>query len=621
MIQTCWDMTDFEIQPVTTTVAAANDSPGAQTTNPKPKASKRKARTITEQATAFYAVDSAESTNGPLLQYLPRPRDAEHGADSEGTLVRQDASRAKQAPSKTKTTSVNAGSGPKSARRKSKKDAPTAAPLLSPRSACKQIDKQDVIFGTSSQLAREESPGDGGLRRAANGTGASCADEGGSSYRTSFTGTGSNSNSQWASSATSKGLWSAAARDDQGLLTEMGAGVLPDVLDQLPTVPSRGPKRDGPVRISDNGEIAHSPTWRPIDDDFMVCPDSSDDELAGYIPKDTVRPHGSSRKQPEDGSSLTSNPDERVLDAEAAPRLTRDAEPLKKPSSAQDTLSTAAGSLPQKPDFNGYPTTQLTSTLTSYGFKPVKSRKQMIALLEKCWEGQQRAALKNLETNTKVSRSAKSTGGAKGLVTNMAIGLQSAQVSCPELDDRSVTEEAEKSNKGSRKKNTTALHPVSVKVKDKPKSVEIGSSGAQPCVSPARPRRTKTVEKASGKKRQRATTPTTVPDSRPASPAVPACTEEEDGPERQGHRFASITRAIRSERPSTSAEARTWHEKILMYDPVVLEDLAAWLNTRGLAAVAEDFEVGPAEVREWCQAKGVCCLWRENLRGETRRRR
>lgn len=54
----------------------------------------------------------------------------------------------------------------------------------------------------------------------------------------------------------------------------------------------------------------------------------------------------------------------------------------------------------------------------------------------------------------------------------------------------------------------------------------------------------------------------------------------------------------------------TFYQKILMYDPIVLEDLAAWLNTEGFKAIGEDREVGPLEVRDWCEERGVCCFWR-----------
>jgi len=77
-----------------------------------------------------------------------------------------------------------------------------------------------------------------------------------------------------------------------------------------------------------------------------------------------------------------------------------------------------------------------------------------------------------------------------------------------------------------------------------------------------------------------------------------------------------ITKAVRAQpkhlKPSNSRSRPTWHEKILMYDPIVLEDFTSWLNVEGLGLVGEDREIGTAAVREWCEAKGICCCWKKN---------
>jgi hypothetical protein len=91
------------------------------------------------------------------------------------------------------------------------------------------------------------------------------------------------------------------------------------------------------------------------------------------------------------------------------------------------------------------------------------------------------------------------------------------------------------------------------------------------------------------------------------------------------HINSQITKAITSYVPSASRNHQrdpTWYEKILMYDPIVLEDLAAWLNTEGLGLVGEDREVSALEVRAWCEMNGVCCHgigggWRGNGKGKT----
>lgn len=81
---------------------------------------------------------------------------------------------------------------------------------------------------------------------------------------------------------------------------------------------------------------------------------------------------------------------------------------------------------------------------------------------------------------------------------------------------------------------------------------------------------------------------------------------------------AQITKAVRDQsRPSPrlstgSRRHPTWHEKILMYDPIILEDFTTWLNVEGLGLVGEDREVSTIDVREWCEGKGICCCWKNS---------
>ncbi|CAD0098408.1 unnamed protein product [Aureobasidium mustum] len=46
--------------------------------------------------------------------------------------------------------------------------------------------------------------------------------------------------------------------------------------------------------------------------------------------------------------------------------------------------------------------------------------------------------------------------------------------------------------------------------------------------------------------------------------------------------FPKITKTVRSTPPSQDHKAPTWHEKMLLYDPIVLEDLTLWLNGQGV---------------------------------------
>lgn len=81
-----------------------------------------------------------------------------------------------------------------------------------------------------------------------------------------------------------------------------------------------------------------------------------------------------------------------------------------------------------------------------------------------------------------------------------------------------------------------------------------------------------------------------------------------------------ITEAITTAPRTTDPSEPSWYEKILLYDPIVLEDLTGWLNSGQLTRVGHDDEVRPAEVKKWCESKSVCCLWKVNLRGRERKR-
>jgi len=88
----------------------------------------------------------------------------------------------------------------------------------------------------------------------------------------------------------------------------------------------------------------------------------------------------------------------------------------------------------------------------------------------------------------------------------------------------------------------------------------------------------------------------------------------------QARVFKYITTAVKTAPPSNDSSNPSWHEKILLYDPIILEDLTVWLNTGALQNAGWDGEVHPKEVKKWCGSKSICCLWKENLRGGARSR-
>ncbi|KAK3676696.1 5'-flap endonuclease [Recurvomyces mirabilis] len=126
--------------------------------------------------------------------------------------------------------------------------------------------------------------------------------------------------------------------------------------------------------------------------------------------------------------------------------------------------------------------------------------------------------------------------------------------------------------------------------------------------------------------------------------------------------FPRITATVKGSKRSSDPTKPSWHQKILLYDPIVLEDLTAWLNEqklrievrrlkpkskaksggKGKGKKKKADEIAPGEVvsaavpaqeietlqeelqawmvQKWCEEKSICCLWKEGLRGGVRSR-
>ncbi|EGP90807.1 uncharacterized protein MYCGRDRAFT_88585 [Zymoseptoria tritici IPO323] len=102
--------------------------------------------------------------------------------------------------------------------------------------------------------------------------------------------------------------------------------------------------------------------------------------------------------------------------------------------------------------------------------------------------------------------------------------------------------------------------------------------------------------------------------------------------------FPQITKAVRDIPPSNDMVNPSWHEKILLFDPIVLEDFTGWLNGQGLRVetrkvipkakkkgkkkkqdddtpeVADELgeyelcreEIKPWMAQKWCESKSIC---------------
>jgi Slx4 endonuclease len=514
----------------------------------KVKTVKKKPRTITDLATSAYAADINEEESdvlpAPLLQYF-----SYEDSLSEKVSGTMDGFKIPPKP-RSKSPVKTSSKAPKV-----KKGTAQAPILLSPQSALKRVEKQEFVFGTSSQLAREDSPTL--LRDLQQAMRSSNQVE-----EDPFTDIIGSLSPSTSASATERGteaymakrnLWAAASRGVDGALMDVETVDLsesPQVLmSAKPFVPASGQR-----------DIALYSTSIPVDDGWHDL--DRDDSTIKEI-NQIVKPQPP-RFGPVEAaiqSELLSSP---VKDIET--RKTSSSKPTalaSKPSAKADIPSEQPPA-PQMPDYGSYPTAKLAKEIASYHFKPVKGRDQMISLLEKCWEGRQKAASDNTEK------------------------AQECEISTSNSNKPLVLRQTPK------KQKKASRVPEEIYDSESP-------------LTPSPPHRQNKVRT-------------------PPPHLLFSVSEDPDeslvlSPTSEQLRLHKhITRAITTAPPSKDPKNPSWYEKILLYDPIVLEDLAAWLNTGALERVGWDGEVGPHEVKRWCLEKSICCLWRENLRGEVRSR-
>jgi hypothetical protein len=145
--------------------------PGVQTASrasspEKGKAPKKKARTITDLVTGQYAPKDVVTDQPPVTSDFFSPRTTTSKVPLNDVSTINAEAPAKKPPRKrsksrddSESTATKAKPRAKKASAKAASKAkPIAEKLLSPTSAVMRVNRQDVLFGTSSQLTLEESP-------------------------------------------------------------------------------------------------------------------------------------------------------------------------------------------------------------------------------------------------------------------------------------------------------------------------------------------------------------------------------------------------------------------------------------------------------------------------------
>ncbi|GKT42904.1 subtilisin Carlsberg [Colletotrichum spaethianum] len=621
----------------------------------KAKAPRKKPRTITELATAAYVVPAAvEQETVPAIPQESAANEDE-AAKPKG---KKRASRAK----------------------KPKKVLPPEPVLLSPTAALRQAANQDYVFGTSSQLAREHSPTF--LRDLQSALQASNSLREEDPFVTPI-------NSDAIEPEPKQKLWDVGARDEDGRLLDLEVINLADTPDVVPSA-TAGINPFGYAGVQNQAAPlpAHIPSdvsFPDIEDLLGKGPvgDASTEQkpaapLPVHIPSDASFPDiddllgnntgGDMTKQQKEAPPVSpaarqADPEPEVAstvlvssgsvpDIEAAPDLA----PPRLPSASEAEVSKSIQinkPVPEipKPNYDLYTDNQLAREIASYGFKPVKRRQAMLALLDQCWTSKQRTALASLPTNHPISTTSRAQAAApKKPAVNTSPKRprgrprKNSEIEMPSSEPPPSAQPpppSPKRGRGRSKKTTEPSNTTTSTSAAAKKGKAKASTAAQAVPKVASPAASPRPKKA------KVSVIIEIPDSASEgslSPSPSACSSPEPmfspppedvsvsigddtemslaaSPTSQSAvLFAQITEAVTSAPPTTDPKKPSFHEMMLMYDPIVLEDLATWLNTGQLSKVGFDGEVSPNEVKQWCESKSVCCLWRESLRGKERKR-
>ncbi len=281
------------------------------------------------------------------------------------------------------------------------------------------------------------------------------------------------------------------------------------------------------------------------------------------------------------------------------------------PEQSQPRAKKAKAVEKQCPDYTSYSTIYLAKEIASYKFKPVKKREDMITLLQKCWEGRQKQARVVL--------------GQKPVPRPVEGSPSTAQPT--ETIPSPAKKGRGRPKKVSGQPTTASMRKLNERIDAaaRSESAALSSAPATPKKRGRPPRIPKDV----------VSIPDSISDDEPLTPTPPRLPARElrsppplevevdfdadatllplSPASAAREPFTAITRTITTEPPRCDGKL-TWYEKILLYDPILLEDLTKWLNEGGLETVGYDGEVEFKRVKEWCVGRGICCLSKESSR-------
>ncbi|KAL8722205.1 MAG: hypothetical protein Q9225_001250 [Loekoesia sp. 1 TL-2023] len=544
------------------------------------KSPKKKPQTITDKAMAPFIPEGLANTS--IRSYFAPPSNAKPPFSSP--VFAAEEGDAKDEEKVTSSRPVKAikkkGKTPKTMKR--------PVILLSPESAMETANQQDLLFGTYSQLAREESPTfvrnlQQAVRESESLNDSQSSAQGNESQISLQSNASNVSNSKLPTA--SRNLWAVAARDNAGSLLDV------DIVDLINTPqPSRSLSTVAEVPSKQELiEDPSGPTEATVDGGSKIVEDITNVELAASPAID----------QHQNDSMLPRS----VVEASLRERP-KSRSPVKNQRRQKDSEdSMTETSLLEMPNYNGFANVDLQKAVAAFGFKPIKPREEIIPLLKLCWKTKNRIALQSLPPNipatsksTKALPKELSESGSPKKKRGRPPKKTSAE--CDNNDAKIYSLASPKKPRGRPRKITATQSP---RPKTPAEEIVDEISDTSGVTSTPSPRR-----RTSAKPPQ----PLTLVSSLPAIAS----------PHDKEALFAAITEAITSYPPTHDAKNLTWYEKMLLYDPIIIEDLAVWLNKEGLGRVGCNEKISPSMAKQWCESQSVCCLWKDSLKGGKRAR-
>lgn len=545
----------------------------------QPKMMKKKPRTLTELATATY-VSGADSDSNFNSTRPTRARKAKTPAvqnflayDGKDKVI-----------TRRGTGKLLKTANSKSSSKSSRPGEITLPVLLSPSTALKETHQQDFIFGTSSQLAREQSPTM--LRDIQTAFRVSLQEEEFPDIELTL--------KEIDGLPKKRPLWMAGARDENGGLLE-----IVDLVDTSEP-PTRMPTPKLPERCEIGIQGTSSTTYVGTDLDCSLQSDMPAlvDQNSHVLPTDSSRLDAIKR------SSRANSQETHKIQQNDAPTL-----------------------LP--PEYSLYTDAQLANEVHFYGLKSIKKRSTMISTLQECWLSKHSISMPSTDNRvTRLFTTSRSLEASK-----QSERVDKTQQQTAKSSKRCLQENPEKSTGPDMKELSLDKGRVNL------------TGGPLEPVRPRSPKRlTKSLTKPKIPKQaaiQNARCKDTViadsdsdgdfsdftdivkdrVDVHAYKSVQPATLSTQPPPEVSSMGLSeSIHKAVITAPMAIDPKNPSWHEKMLLYDPIVLEQFTYWLNEGQLSRVGYDEEVSVLQVKKWCESQSICCVWKDNSKGQERKK-